>query len=179
MLIKLIENWKHSLDNQKFVGAVLMDLSKAINCIPHDLLIGKMHVYGFSIDSLKIFFSYLKGRKQNVKINNTYSVFQVLLSGVPQGSILGPILFNIFINDLLLWTENAELHKFADDNTISFTKKSLEELIKILTSEFEKAVPWFKENMILNPDKFQAIIIDRKNQQNNPTSMKINDWDWK
>ena len=101
------------------------------------------------------------------------------MSGVPQGSILGAILFNIFINDLLLWTENAELHKFADDNTISFTKKSLEELIKILTSEFEKAVPWFKENMIGDPDKFQAIIIDRKNQQNNPTSMKISDWDWK
>ena len=61
-----------------------------------------MHAYGFSMDSLKIFFSYLKGRKHNVKINNTYSVSQVLLSGVPQGSILGPNIFNIFINDLLL-----------------------------------------------------------------------------
>ena len=96
MLIRLIENWKQSLANQKFVGVVLIDLSKAFDCIPHDLLIAKMHAYGFSIDSLKIFFSYLKGK--NVKITNTYSVFQVLLSGVLQGSILGPILFNIFIN---------------------------------------------------------------------------------
>ena len=87
---------------------------------------------------LKYFFSYLKSRKQNVKINNTYSVFQVLLSRVSQGSILGPILFNIFINDLLLWVENTELHNFADDNTISCTEKSLEELIKSLTSESEK-----------------------------------------
>ena len=132
-----------------------MDLSKAFVCIPHNLLIAKMHAYGFSIDSLKIFFSYLKGRKQNVKINNTYSVFQVLLSGVLQGSILGPILFNIFISDPLLWIENVELHNFADDNAISCTEKSLEELIKSLTSESEKAVQWFKENMmIVNPDKF-------------------------
>ena len=90
-----------------------------------------------------------------MKINNTYSVFQVLLSGIPQGSILGPILLNIFFNDLLLWIENAELHNFAE--------KSLEELIKSLTYESEKTVQWFKENMmIVNPDKFQAIIIDGK-----------------
>ena len=79
-----------------------MDLWKAVDCIPHYLLIAKMHAYGCSIDSLKIFFPYLMGRKQNVTINHAYSVFQVLLSAVPQGSILGPILVNIFINDLLL-----------------------------------------------------------------------------
>ena len=146
VLIRLIENWKQSLGNQKFVGAVLMGLSKAFDCIPHDLLIAKMHAYGFSIDSLKIFFSYLKGRKQNVKINNTYSVFQVLLCGVPQRSILGPILFNIFTNDLLLCIKNAELHNFADEKTISCTEKSLEELIKNLTSESEKAVQRKRDN---------------------------------
>ena len=101
-MIRLIENWKQSLDSKKFVGAVLMDLSKAFDCIPHELLIVKMHAYGFELITLVFFYSYLKNRKQNVKINNTYSVFQVLLSGVPQGSILGSILFNIFINDLLL-----------------------------------------------------------------------------
>ena len=93
-------------------------LSKAFDCI---------NAYGISIDSLKIFFS-LKGRKENVQINNTYSAFQVLLSWVPQGSILGPILFNIFINDILIWIENVELQNFANDNTIiSCTEKSLKE----------------------------------------------------
>ena len=80
MLIRQIENRKKSLYNRKFVGAVLMDLSKVFDCIPRNLLIAKMHAYGFSNDSLKICFS-----NQNVKINNTYSVFQVLLSGVLRG----------------------------------------------------------------------------------------------
>ena len=121
-----------------------MEFSKAFDYILHDLLIAQTHAYGFSIDSLKIFFSHLKGRKQNVWINNTCSVFQVLSSGVPQELILGTILFNIFIN-LLFWIDNAELHNFADENTILCTEKSLEELIKSLTSESEKAVQWFKK----------------------------------
>ena len=102
-----------------------MEFSKAFDCILHDLLIAQSHAYGFSIDSLKIFFSHLKGRKQNVRINNTCSVFQVLSSGVPQELILGTILFNIFIN-LLFWIDNAELHNFADENTILCTEKYLE-----------------------------------------------------
>ena len=174
VLIRLIENWKKSLDSKKFVGAVLMDLSKAFDCIPHELLIAKMHAYGFEINTLVFFYSYLKNRKQNVKINNTYSIFQVLLSGVTQESILGPILFNIFINALLMNINNSELHNFADDNTITYTSDSLAELIENLELESNKATEWFKvNNMIVNPEKFQAIIIDRKGQSNNPTKLVI------
>ena len=82
VLIRLIESWKKSLDQKKFVGAVLMDLSKAFDSIPHDLLIAKMHAYGFSKNSLVLFYSYLKRKKLN-RINNTHSIFQILLSGVP------------------------------------------------------------------------------------------------
>ena len=99
---------KQALDGNFVVETVFKDLSKAFDCVPHDLLIAKLDSYGFSEKSAVFLYSYIKRRKQNVKIDNTLSTFQSLISGVPQGSILGPILFNIFLNDLLMALETQK-----------------------------------------------------------------------
>ena len=86
----------------------------------------------------------------------------VLVSGVPQGSILGPILFNIFIDDLVHFVE-SDLGNFADDNSISDAAKTIPALIKILENEANNAIEWFRANgMIVNPDKFQSFILNRR-----------------
>ena len=116
-----------------------MDLSKAFDCIPQDLLITKLRAYGFNKKALTFLYWYFKRRKQSVKINDTENI-QILLSRVPQGSILGPILFNFFINDLFFFIKDAELAHFADDSTIYIGSKDLTELLEILRKECETAM---------------------------------------
>ena len=99
-LLALIEKWKSAIDKGKSFGALLTDLSKAFDCLPHELLIIKLHSYGFSLNALRLIHSYLSNRKQRTKINESYSSWEEILFGVPQGSILGPLLFNIVMCDL-------------------------------------------------------------------------------
>ena len=137
VLLKLTEEWRKHLDNNQIVGAVLMDLSKAFDCIPHELLIAKLAAYGFDTKTLKFFLSYLKGRKQSVNIKGTLSTCMDVLAGVPQGSILGPVIFNIFLNDITTIFEKCSLNNFADDNTLDAHASSVTELVNSL----EKRLP--------------------------------------
>ena len=144
ILISLTEEWRKKLDNNFVVGAVLTDLSKAFDCMPHDLIIAKLSAYNFSDEALSYIYSYLTNRRQCVRINNTHSQLETIISGVPQGSILGSILFNLSINDLFFFVVLASLYNFADGNALSAFATTVSELIKRLESESEVVIDWFK-----------------------------------
>ena len=139
VLSRLIQSLKKGLGNSGLVGTKLMDLSKAYDCLPHDLLIAKLEAYGPDKPSLNLVNDYLCFQKQRKKIGSSYSDWANVTRGIPQRSILGPLLFNIFINDIFLFIEKSDICKFADDNILfscrdnfSVVLKSLEHNMKIL-----------------------------------------------
>ena len=105
----MTEKWRASLDQNGTCAVLLTDLSKTFDCLPHDLLIAKLHAYGCDLPSLKLLNCYLRKRTQRVKINNFCSSWADILFGVPQGSILGSILFNIFLSDLFLLIKSKKV----------------------------------------------------------------------
>ena len=99
-LSTMLKKWKSAVDKGKSFGALLTDLSKAFDCLSHKSLLAKLHAYGFSIAALRLIHSYLTNRRQRTKINFSFSSSEEIVFGVPQGSIIGPLLFSIFLCDL-------------------------------------------------------------------------------
>ena len=152
-LISMLEKWKASLDKE-YVSIIFMDLSKAFDTINKDLLLAKLKAYGFSHNALAFVLSCLKNRSHRVNINNNFSTWREIIAGVSQGSILGHLLFNIFINGIFYFKYKSYLSNYADDNVLYTFASNMTEVKDKLSQDLPKLSEWFTENfMILNPDK--------------------------
>ena len=158
-LLTLTERWRFYLDKKGFAGAFLMDLSKAFDTIKYELLIAKLHAYGFSTDALEVLLSYLPDRWKIVKINATFSSWTQLLQGVPQGSVLVPILFNIYINDIFFALKGVDICNFPDDATPYVCDSNLKTVLETLEYNSKLATAWFEMT-----DKCHLLISSNKNE---------------
>ena len=132
LLLKTVDDWKCALDQNFFYLSCFMDLSKPFDCLPHGLLIAKLHPYGLDVSACELLVDYLRHRKQRVKIGTAGSSWMDLTKRVPQGSILGLLLFNIFINDLFLFIEKCTLYNYADDNSMAYSSTTLQNVLSNL-----------------------------------------------
>ena len=147
----MLEIWKKVLDKGGHIWAIFMELSKAFDRLNHDLLIGKLGAYGFETDALRYMKSYLANRRQRVRVNKTFNEWERITTGVPEGSILGLLIFSIFLNELFLFVSNPSLSNYADDNTLYTFGDNLKKIKYNLRSSFDTVHQWFYKNyMVLN-----------------------------
>ena len=136
-----------------------MDLSKAYYCIPHDLLIAEMGAYGIDSFGLLLVSDYLAHRTQTTKISSSYSSWYDIIRDVPQGSLLGLLLFNILINGLFFFIKKSAVCNVVDDNIPNSVGKNIENVISDLKTDLIGVMKWFKINSLkANPDKVQFLV---------------------
>ena len=167
--VKLVDYISNKMDDHKIPGTIFIDLSKAFDTLSYDILLYKLKFYGISGVEYKLLSSYLSNRKQYVMFNNTNSEFTEIRTGVPQGSILGPLLFSIYINDFITVSNKLNFIMYADDTTIYFDLEDFEKdnLEHQINDELNRLNIWLKLNKLtLNTTKTKSIwyFIENKNK---------------
>ena len=158
----MLEKWKNTLDKDKYVRAVFMNLSKLFDTIKHDFLIAKLEPYEFSNNVLIFMLSYFKNRSQRVSINNSFSTWEEIIAGAPEGSILWPLPFNIFLNDIFYFENRAFLSNYTDSNFLYAFGSNLEEVKQNLIQDLLKLLERFHGNcMILNSEERHYIALEK------------------
>ena len=159
-LLNMVNDWTKSMNSGKMIGVAFIDLRKAFDTVNHQILLKKLHDLGASNISLKWFQSYLSGRIQKVCFKNSLSSSRPVTTGVPQGSILGPLFFLIFINCMSSVVSYGQVSMYADDTTLSVSGKNAQDISNKLTCDLESIVKWLNVNdLVLNTDKTHIMLI--------------------
>ena len=166
-VLSIIDKIQEGVENRKYSCGVFLDLSKAFDTVNHNILLQKLEHYGIRGVVLKWFQSYLEDRKQFVSIGNVRSDTSYISCGVPQGSVLGPLLFLLYINDIQKSSDLLDFHLFADDSSLFYSAKSLSELESIITCQLSHVHKWLCANKLsLNIEKSSFVIF-------HPTQKKL------
>ena len=164
------------MDRNKTPLTVHIDLSKAFDTIDHEILLNKLKFYGIKNQAIKLLENYLSARQQFVEFENVCSDYELITTGVPQGSILGPLLFIIYINDISASSKYFYPIIYADDTTLTATLNIFHNNENMMNDELNKIVDWFNLNKLsLNPNKTKAMLFYPKQKIVNPPSLKINE----
>ena len=174
VLLRATDDWKKALDLGQIVATVMIDLSKAFDTINHDLLLRKLNAYGIQNAELAWFTDYLSGRKQRVVLNSVPSEWARVTMGVPQGSILGPLLFLLFVNDLPDVVQETSINLFADDTAIYSADSDPSVLGERVEKDLGRVALWIHSNGLrLNVAKTQLMVLSRRGRREEADSVRV------
>lgn len=170
----MVDEWRKALDEDKLVGSIMLDLSKAFDSVDHMILLRKLEHYGVRGEELKWFEGYLDGRRQRVLVGDAKSCWNDVRRGVPQGSILGPLLFILYVNDLPNNIHYCRVRQYADDTTLSCMCSDVSDLEKGLTDDVERVARWIEANKLrLNVTKTNLLLTSRKRRVRELEQVKV------